>query len=109
VSLENTVLSAPKAVQLAVYRIVQESLTNVVRHAGAARATVIVRPEKGGVLVEVADDGIGLPDDPEGGRGLLGMRERAELLGGDLSAGPDGRGGYLVEITLPYAAEGPAE
>ena len=49
------------------------------------------------------------PAGPGQGHGLVGMRERAELLGGDLSAGPDGRGGYLVEITLPYAAEGPAE
>ena len=74
---------APKPVQLAIYRIVQESLTNVLRHSGATRASVDVGIEEGSYVITVDDNGSGF-EGTESGRGLLGIRERAELLGGTL-------------------------
>ena len=92
----------PRQVQLAVYRIVQESLTNVVRHAGARHATVTVRLEGSTVVAEVTDDGAGAPSNAsDTGRGILGMRERAELLGGTLDAGPRPEGGFRVSARIP--------
>ncbi len=101
VSLSNSVDAAPKAVQLAIYRIVQESLTNVVRHANATSAQVEVSRTKGSFVVSIADDGSGLGDDTEGGRGMLGMRERAELLGGTLEVGTSAQGGVVVTARIP--------
>jgi signal transduction histidine kinase len=89
----------PPEVGLAVYRIVQEALTNVTRHAAASAAVVRVRPEGGDVLVEVEDDGTGAPGAP--GNGIVGMRERARALGGALSAGPRAGGGFRVHARLP--------
>jgi signal transduction histidine kinase len=95
----------PKPVQLALYRIVQESLTNVTRHAaGATAASVMLERGGGSYRVTVSDNGTGsvtTPASESGGRGLLGMRERAELLGGHLSAGPADGGGFLVVAELP--------
>ena len=95
----------PKPVQLALYRIVQESLTNVTRHAaGATAASVILERSGGTYRVTVSDNGTGsvtTPASESGGRGLLGMRERAELLGGHLSAGPADGGGFRVVAELP--------
>ncbi len=89
----------PAATGLAAYRIVQESLTNVVRHASGSAATVRLELGSGGTLVVV--DSAGAPGRPtEGGSGLLGMRERAEALGGHLTAGPRGDG-WRVEAVLP--------
>ena len=89
-------------VQLAVYRIVQESLTNAARHAeGATRVDVIVSYEGPDVVVEIRDDGTSAPAAPEPGGGLLGMRERAELLGGELESGPLPEGGFRVRATIP--------
>ena len=101
VTLDNAVADAPKAVQLAVYRIVQESLTNVVRHAKATHATVSISIEEKHYVVAVGDDGTGLSDGANGGRGLLGMRERAELLGGTLSTGASTLGGLQVTARIP--------
>lgn len=102
VTLTNDLADVPKAVQLAIYRIVQESLTNVVRHAGATRAEVFLRSDKGSYVVTIADDGRGLGEHPsEGGRGMLGMRERAELLGGTLDTGSSPLGGLLVTARIP--------
>ena len=86
-----------KPVAMAAYRIVQESLTNVVRHASAARAVVTVRAGPDGSLaVEVCDDGTGRNgSSPGSGVGIRGMRERAEATGGSLEAG-NGRGGGFV-------------
>jgi len=93
----------PGAVDLAAYRIVQEALTNVLRHAGATSAEVRIgyRPEA--VEVEVTDAGMGGVPAP-GGSGIAGMRERATALGGDLEAGPRPGGGFRVHATLPLAA-----
>ena len=95
----------PKPVQLALYRIVQESLTNVTRHAAGATAASVMLERSGGTYrVTVSDNGTGsvtTPASESGGRGLLGMRERAELLGGHLSAGPADGGGFRVVAELP--------
>ena len=89
----------PPEVDLAAYRIVQEALTNVTRHAAATAAVVRVRREHDDVLVEVEDDGTGAPGVP--GTGILGMRERARALGGSLTTGPGTDGGFRVCARLP--------
>jgi signal transduction histidine kinase len=99
----------PVGVDLAAYRIVQEALTNVLKHAGPARACVVVRYGPGAVRVEIDDDGRGAgsrastANGSGTGHGLVGMRERAALYGGDLQAGPRPGGGYRVSATLRYA------
>jgi signal transduction histidine kinase len=99
----------PAAVDLTVYRIVQESLTNVIRHAEAREATVSIRYEPDAVVVEVEDDGRGSTNGAAGtdGHGLAGMRERAAALGGRLEAGPAGNAGtgYRVRPWLPTRSE----
>ncbi|GAA3455586.1 sensor histidine kinase [Dactylosporangium matsuzakiense] len=92
----------PSAVQLGVYRIVQEALTNALRHAPGSRAAVLVRVGGGTVLVRVRDFGGSGPSPGKGGgQGLVGMRERAALLGGTLAAGPHPDGGFQVEAAIP--------
>ncbi|MBO4165108.1 sensor histidine kinase [Micromonospora antibiotica] len=89
------------AVGRAAYRIVQESLTNVTRHA-AATASVRIDYRPGALAIQVDDDGSALPADvPTRGVGLLGMRERVAALGGRLRAGPRGDGGFTVHAELP--------
>ncbi len=94
----------PAVVDTTAYRLVQEALTNVLRHAGATRATVTVEVTGGRLLVEVVDDGRGVPGGAaavEPGHGLHGMIERVALLGGDVQAGSDERGGFRVRACLP--------
>jgi len=92
----------PPAVDLAAYRIVQESLTNAIRHAGPATATIRLTYEPHQLLVEVADTGTGgAPSSDGAGHGIAGMRERAAAVGGTLHAGPDPLGGYRVHARLP--------
>jgi signal transduction histidine kinase len=96
----------PAGVDLSGYRIVQEALTNVIKHAGGARATVVVRYASDSVTVEVDDEGAGgramtLPS--AGRHGLVGMRERVTMFGGDLQAGPRAGGGFRVSARLPFA------
>jgi signal transduction histidine kinase len=88
-------------VDLTAYRVVQEALTNVLKHAGAARARVVVRYGPDAVELEVADDGRGRASGLPGGHGLLGMRERVSLYGGDFEAAPRAQGGFLVRARLP--------
>ncbi len=91
----------PAAPDLAVYRIVQESLTNILKHAGATKAHVLIARQPDRVAVEVTDDGAGPGDAPAGrGNGLRGMRERVTTLGGTFSAGPDDDGGFAVRAVL---------
>ena len=98
-----TVRELPFGVDQAAFRIVQEALTNVTRHAGTDTATVRVRYGRHDLTVQVDDDGQGrnggLP--PPGGSGITGMRERAAALGGELHAGPRPGGGFRVTATLP--------
>jgi signal transduction histidine kinase len=88
-----------------VYRVVQESLTNVVKHANASSIDVTVRCADRGVDVSVADDGIGFDSDATAGTGfgLAGMRERVELAGGELSVLPGADAGTVVRARLPLA------
>ena len=92
-----------RAAQFAAFRIAQEALTNVVRHAGATRAVVAVERLGDELLVTIDDDGTGLAGAPEGS-GILGMRERAALLGGSVEVGPSPRGGTRVTARLPWGA-----
>ncbi|WP_016699385.1 sensor histidine kinase [Actinoalloteichus spitiensis] len=100
----------PDLVQLTAYRIVQEALSNVVRHASGARSTVEVRGGGRGLVVSVRNDrppaertGVAKSG---GGYGLLGIRERAALLGGETTIGPTPAGGFLVTVVLPLAEPG---
>ncbi|MFB9497676.1 sensor histidine kinase [Saccharothrix mutabilis subsp. capreolus] len=91
----------PEGVALSAYRIVQEALTNVVKHAGAGAADVRVRFLEKELEVEVADDGRGASTTEGGGFGLVGMRERVAVHGGSLEVGPRRDGGYLVRARFP--------
>ncbi|MFC8894660.1 sensor histidine kinase [Streptomyces cinereoruber] len=95
--------AVPAPVSLAVHRIVQEALTNTVRHAAASRADVTVRYGGGRVEVSVTDDGRAPAQTPGAtGHGMRGMDERVRALGGDFSAGPHGKGdGWVVRATIP--------
>jgi two-component system sensor histidine kinase UhpB len=86
--------------ELVVYRVAQEALTNVVRHADATRAVISLDARRGPVELRVADDGIG-PGGAADGGGIRGMRERAVLVGGDLRVAPGARAGTDVILTLP--------
>ena len=105
VRADEPAVPVPPPVALAAYRIVQESLTNVVRHAGRAAATVAIRHAGGDLLVEVVNDGAPAPAafGDGTGAGLAGMRERAAALGGTLEAGPRAGGGFAVRARLPMA------
>ena len=103
VSLTGSLTRLARPVDAALYRLAQESLTNAVRHArGATRVGIDVRREGDVVRLRVSDDGQTEPGStPEPGFGLQGMAERAQLLGGSLSAGPGPNGGWVVEAVLP--------
>lgn len=94
----------PPDVDAAAYRIVQESLTNVLRHAGETPAWVRVRTDGQRLLVEVRDRGTTPATVTSAGTGITGMRQRAEALGGRLDAGPTGDGGFVVRAELPVTA-----
>ena len=92
----------PAGVDLAAYRVVQEALANVVRHARAEHATVRLTYDPRAVVVEVVDDGRGAADGGgKAGHGLIGLRERVDLYGGDFEAGPRAEGGFGVRARLP--------
>jgi signal transduction histidine kinase len=95
-------------VDLSAYRIIQEALTNALKHAGPARARVTVRYGDNELDIEIADDGSGaVTPAPAGGHGLVGMRERVALFGGDMAAGRRLSGGYVVRAKLPLASGTP--
>jgi signal transduction histidine kinase len=98
------VAELPAAVHSAGYRIVQEALTNVARHARASTARVRVRRDGEAVTIEVVDDGAGTNGSNGGGNGVRGMRERAVALGGTLEAAPAQDGGWQVRARLPVAS-----
>jgi len=112
-SIDGDYTALPPAVAVSAYRIVQEALTNVLKHAGPARAEVTVGCAGSAVTVEVTDDGPGNQASPPvkgavkgaaeagGGQGLAGMRERVAMFGGDLRAGPRPGGGFTVYARLP--------
>ena len=94
-------VTLPPGVDLSAYRIVQEALTNALKHAGPARARVVVRYGLDAVELEVSDDGPGVPGAPGTGHGLVGMRERVALYGGELQAGRGREGGWALRARLP--------
>lgn len=100
---------APADVQLSAYRIVQEALTNASRHAHAQRCTVTLSWEAHGLRVVVDDNGVGPTGGYREGHGLVGMRERAALVGGSMTVGTSPAGGWRLEAVLPWSpAEVPA-
>jgi signal transduction histidine kinase len=108
VTVEGERRPLPAAVDLSAYRIVQEALTNVRRHAGTATATVHLAYAPGELTVRVDDDGAGnggAAAEPGGGNGIPGMRERAAALGGTRVAGPRPGGGFRVEARLPVGQD----
>jgi len=106
VTVEGSPHPLPPVVDLTAYRIVQEALTNTLKHAGPARATVLVEHGPGEVRLRITDDGRGVNGtSPDGGHGLLGMRERVGVHGGSLVAGPKVGGGFDVVAILPYGGD----
>jgi signal transduction histidine kinase len=98
--------SLPAAVEVAVLRIVSEALTNVLRHASATRCLINVRAHDGAVVVEVRDDGVGVPTRWSPGVGLASMRERADELGGRFQVMSEAGEGTTITVVLPWDAEG---
>jgi signal transduction histidine kinase len=108
VRIEGSPRPLPPALDLSAFRIVQEALTNTLKHAGPARAQVTVRYEDGLVTLEITDTGHG-PQGARGtGHGLVGMRERATMFGGQLEAGQADGGGFTVRARLPLTTAVPA-
>jgi signal transduction histidine kinase len=99
--IEGTQEELAAGLDLTAYRIIQESLTNVMKHAGASRARVMLTFDPGRLTIEVVDDGSAPYRANGSGLGLRGMKERAELFGGTLEAGPLKNGGFRVHATLP--------
>jgi signal transduction histidine kinase len=104
--VEGEPVPLPTALDQAAYRVVQEALTNALKHAGSAHATVTVSYEPGEVVLSIEDDGAAPASDDGlretgGGHGLVGMRERVALYGGVLQAGPREQGGFAVRARLP--------
>jgi signal transduction histidine kinase len=107
VRIEGERPDVPAGIDLSAYRIVQEALTNVIKHAGRARTTIAVRYTDDAVTVEVDDEGPSVdassPTSSQPGHGLVGMRERVAIYGGDLEAGFRPTGGFHVAARLPFA------
>lgn len=100
-------VAVPPGLDIAAYRIVQEALTNVTKHAVGAPVTATVRYGRGSLDIEVVNGAAGTERDPapaRGGHGLAGMRERVALFGGSLEASPDDDGGFRLRASLPLAA-----
>jgi signal transduction histidine kinase len=105
--VEGTPRPVSPGVDLSAYRVVQEALTNSLKHAGGAGARVVLRYRPTVLELEIADEGPGSLVDTtsSGGRGLMGMRERVQLCGGEFEAGPHDGGGFVVRARLPAEAE----
>jgi signal transduction histidine kinase len=106
-TVEGEPTALPPGVDLSAYRIVQEALTNALKHAGPATARVLVRYGSEDLEVEVTDTGRRPAGGDGAGHGLVGMRERVTLFGGQLEAGRRGEGGFAVRARLPLASERP--
>jgi signal transduction histidine kinase len=99
-----TPLPVERGVELAVYRVVQEALTNALRYASGAEVTVELRHGAGAVELRIVDEGGDVSSGVGGGRGLVGMRERVTVYGGTLETGPLPSGGFEVRARLPSKA-----
>jgi len=102
--IEGEPVALPAGIDLTAYRLVQEGLTNAIKHANANRAEVIVHYTNGGIEVMISDDGKGVGNGDGGGHGLVGMRERVSVYGGELDAGPQAGGGYRLHAKLPLGS-----
>jgi signal transduction histidine kinase len=105
--VEGEWVQLPRAIDLSAYRIVQEGLTNALKHAHASRADVTVRYEADQVRLEVRDDGDGGPKGNGSGYGLVGVRERVKIYGGEMTAGPADGGGFVLSARLPLGGDRP--
>jgi signal transduction histidine kinase len=103
-SVEGRPTDLPPGVDLSAYRIVQEALTNALKHAGPATASVVIRYGENDVELEIADTGVGQGASDGGGHGLIGIRERVAIYGGELEAGPRPDGGFRLRARLPVEA-----
>jgi signal transduction histidine kinase len=101
VAIEGEPRDLPPGIDLSAFRIVQEALTNALTHAGPARARVVVRYLPDELELEISDDGPGDSDGSGSGYGLVGMRERVTVYGGELEAGRRPGGGYALRVRLP--------
>jgi signal transduction histidine kinase len=104
--VDGTPTHVPPGVDLSAYRIIQEALTNIMKHAGQAAGRVLIRYSDTDVSVEINDNGTApspTTDRLYPGHGIIGMRERVAVFGGDFSAGPNPAGGYRVAARLPYS------
>jgi len=101
--IEGDASPLPRAIELSAYRIVQEGLTNALKHAGATKADVVVRYEPHALQLEVRDDGLGNTTSDGLGHGLVGIRERVKIYGGEMSAGAANGGGFVLSTRLPLA------
>jgi two-component system sensor histidine kinase UhpB len=102
--LEASLPQLSSEVELVIYRVAQEALTNALRHSGADRVNLALRRERDGVRLTIEDDGSGLAADHDSGDGLVGMRERAMLIGGELSVTRSRAGGANIALTVPQQA-----
>jgi signal transduction histidine kinase len=105
--VEGEVASLPPGVDLSAYRIVQEALTNTLKHAGASQVKVVVHYLDDELELEVTDDGSGNGNGGGSGQGMIGMRERVALYGGILKSGKKAGGGYGVRARLPLESNQP--
>jgi signal transduction histidine kinase len=103
--VEGERIALPAAIDLSAYRIVQEGLTNALRHAQASQADVLVRYGPGDVQIEVRDNGGGAQSGDGLGHGLIGVRERVKIYGGEMSAGTVSGGGFLLSTRLPLTRD----
>jgi signal transduction histidine kinase len=99
--VEGVAAKLPASLDLTAYRLVQEGLTNALKHARAQHAEVLLRYEPNVLEITVTDDGCGGSTATDGGHGLIGMRERVSVYGGELSVGPLDRGGFEMRARLP--------
>jgi signal transduction histidine kinase len=105
VHVEGEPVRLPPAIDLSAYRIVQEGLTNALKHAQADHADVTVRYRTDQIELEVRDDGAGASTSDGLGHGLVGIRERVKIYGGEMTAGPANGGGFVLSTRLPLEAE----
>ena len=103
--VEGTPAALPAAVELSAYRIIQEGLTNALKHAQASRADVVIRYGGKDLEIEVRDDGRAGPPGNGAGYGLVGVRERVKIYGGEMTAGASDGGGFALRTRLPLSGE----
>ena len=105
VQVEGTPFPLPPAIDLSAYRIVQEGLTNALKHAHADHADVTLRYAPGELRIDVTDDGKGVSTGDGLGHGLVGIRERVKIYGGELTTGPAAGGGFALSTRLPLGKD----